>query len=197
MTEVHSHVRKQYQRKIRRLRRQRVQGSIISGSLIIGSEVKSIEQLCEKIDYFPPGCCATIPIAGGRSGRFIKIAIFEEKRIFRCIPIQQYYYIPAVADRFLSMDNTKELVRVTLKSSVEKRLMGNRQFGFMLSGGLDSSLIAAIATKYLQHVRTLFNAKLIRHAFRSQLLFPLDSKIRQTWTMLDWSPNSSTFHTKF
>ncbi|PAV85911.1 hypothetical protein WR25_09155 [Diploscapter pachys] len=114
-----------------------------NGSLIIGSEVKSIEQLCEKIDYFPPGCCATIPIAGGRSGR--------------CIPIQQYYYIPAVADRFLSMENTKELVRVTLKSSVEKRLMGNRQFGFMLSGGLDSSLIAAIATKYLQHKPIAFS----------------------------------------
>lgn len=27
--------------------------------------------------------------------------------------------------------------------------MGNRQFGFMLSGGLDSSLIASIASKFL------------------------------------------------
>lgn len=41
------------------------------------------------------------------------------------------------------------LVREILIKSVEKRLMGNRQFGFMLSGGLDSSLIAAIASKFL------------------------------------------------
>ncbi|KAK6059553.1 class II glutamine amidotransferase [Cooperia oncophora] len=37
------------------------------------------------------------------------------------------------------------LIRDVLVKSVEKRLMGNRQFGFMLSGGLDSSLIASIA----------------------------------------------------
>jgi len=34
------------------------------------------------------------------------------------------------------------IIRDLLTEAVEKRLMGNRQFGFMLSGGLDSSLIA-------------------------------------------------------
>lgn len=41
------------------------------------------------------------------------------------------------------------VVRQTLLACVRKRLMGDRQFGFMLSGGLDSSLIASIASKYL------------------------------------------------
>lgn len=36
----------------------------------------------------------------------------------------------------------KAILRKLLVEAVEKRLMGNRQFGFMLSGGLDSSLVA-------------------------------------------------------
>lgn len=40
-----------------------------------------------------------------------------------------------------------------LVDAVHKRLMGNRQFGFMLSGGLDSSLIAAIASKHLTDLK--------------------------------------------
>lgn len=44
------------------------------------------------------------------------------------------------------------LIRGLLIEAVEKRLMGNRQFGFMLSGGLDSSLIAAIATRFVREL---------------------------------------------
>uniref|UniRef100_A0A915M413 Asparagine synthetase [glutamine-hydrolyzing] n=1 Tax=Meloidogyne javanica TaxID=6303 RepID=A0A915M413_MELJA len=40
-------------------------------------------------------------------------------------------------------------IRQLLVEAVHKRLMGERQFGFMLSGGLDSSLIAALATQQL------------------------------------------------
>ncbi|KHJ95759.1 putative asparagine synthase [Oesophagostomum dentatum] len=103
------------------------------GALILGSEVKCIEQLCDRIDYFPPGCCAVVPI----------------RNRTRSIAIQSYYAVPCVADRFLTMPNAQSLIREILIKSVEKRLMGNRQFGFMLSGGLDSSLIASIATKLL------------------------------------------------
>ncbi|RCN28934.1 class II glutamine amidotransferase, partial [Ancylostoma caninum] len=97
-----------------------------SGALVVGSEVKCIEQLCDRIDYFPPGCAAVVPIRSRT----------------RSIAVQSYYTTPCVADRFLSMPNAQDLIREVLVKSVEKRLMGNRQFGFMLSGGLDSSLIA-------------------------------------------------------
>ncbi|PIO65831.1 putative asparagine synthase, partial [Teladorsagia circumcincta] len=104
-----------------------------SGALIIGSEVKCTEQLCDRLDFFPPGCCAVVPIHGRT----------------RSIAVQHYYSIPCIADRFLSIPNAQTLIKDILIKSVEKRLMGNRQFGFMLSGGLDSSLIASIATKFL------------------------------------------------
>ncbi|VDO64721.1 unnamed protein product [Haemonchus placei] len=104
-----------------------------SGALIIGSEVKCTEQLCDRLDYFPPGCCAVVPIHGRT----------------RSIAAQHYYSVPCIADRFLSISNAQTLIRDVLVKSVEKRLMGDRQFGFMLSGGLDSSLIASIATRFL------------------------------------------------
>lgn len=51
--------------------------------------------------------------------------------------------------------NLQSLIRQTLICAVQKRLMGNRQFGFMLSGGLDSSLIAAIASRFLIEQRPI------------------------------------------
>lgn len=112
-----------------------------SGALIIGSEVKCTEQLCDRLDYFPPGCCAVVPIHGRT----------------RSIAVQHYYSIPCIADRFLSIPSAQTLIRDFLVKAVEKRLMGNRQFGFMLSGGLDSSLIASIATKFLSKKPVAFS----------------------------------------
>uniref|UniRef100_A0A8R1HWV7 Asparagine synthetase [glutamine-hydrolyzing] n=1 Tax=Caenorhabditis japonica TaxID=281687 RepID=A0A8R1HWV7_CAEJA len=111
------------------------------GSLLIGSEVKCIEELCERVEYFPPGCCATISLAAPT----------------RPVQPQQYYSVPTIADRFLSIECTQTLVRDVLVKSVEKRLMGNRNFGFMLSGGLDSSLIASIATRFLKQKPIAFS----------------------------------------
>ena len=43
-------------------------GYTAEGALVFGSEVKSIEKLCVRLDYFPPGCCAQIPIPQGVHG---------------------------------------------------------------------------------------------------------------------------------
>lgn len=59
------------------------------GELLFGSEMKCIEQLCESVHIFPPGCCATIPI----------------NLPTQLISIVQYYVIPTIADRFISMEN--------------------------------------------------------------------------------------------
>ncbi|VDK42244.1 unnamed protein product [Anisakis simplex] len=108
-----------------------------SGELLFGSELKSIEKLCERVMIFPPGCCARILIDSDMSN----------------LNIQQYYLLPSMADRIIPMNISQSLIRQTLIHSTQKRLMGNRQFGFMLSGGLDSSLIAAIASKLLCNQR--------------------------------------------
>jgi asparagine synthase (glutamine-hydrolysing) len=41
-------------------------------------------------------------------------------------------------------------IRTALEKSVHKRLMTEVPYGVLLSGGLDSSLLAAIATRHMQ-----------------------------------------------
>ncbi|MFH4976566.1 hypothetical protein AB6A40_003275 [Gnathostoma spinigerum] len=109
-------------------------GSTTKGGLVFGSEMKCIERLCSRIQIFPPGCCATVPLK--YSSPFL-------------IDIKHYYSVPSIADRSMTFDLSQMLIQHALISAVRKRLMGNRRFGFMLSGGLDSSLIAAIASRHL------------------------------------------------
>ncbi|KAL3111534.1 hypothetical protein niasHT_016695 [Heterodera trifolii] len=106
-------------------------------ALLIGSEVKSIEKLCRRVNFFPPGFCAQIPLGSTFSTDNQQIAF------------QQFFQIPSIVNYSISAFDAKAIIRKLLVEAVEKRLMGNRQFGFMLSGGLDSSLIAALATRFL------------------------------------------------
>lgn len=48
----------------------------------------------------------------------------------------------------LSPSNTLENIRKLFSSSIEKRLMADRKIGCLLSGGLDSSLVAAVLVKF-------------------------------------------------
>ena len=47
----------------------------------------------------------------------------------------------------LDAKSMKENIRHLLTAAVEKRLMSDRRIGCMLSGGLDSSLVAALLVK--------------------------------------------------
>uniref|UniRef100_A0A0N4Z0G6 Asparagine synthetase [glutamine-hydrolyzing] n=1 Tax=Parastrongyloides trichosuri TaxID=131310 RepID=A0A0N4Z0G6_PARTI len=118
-------------------------GYTYDGDMIFGSEVKCIEKLVEKVEYFPPGCCATIPLHKDNiSNKYV-------------MELQQFFNVPSIPHKSFDMTEAQTLVREVLVQSVEKRLMGNKKFGFMLSGGLDSSLIAAIASKYLTHEKPI------------------------------------------
>ncbi len=55
-----------------------------------------------------------------------------------------YYSIPKSLHNFIDMDQFKN----KLIKAVELRLMSNRKIGCLLSGGLDSSIIASILAKY-------------------------------------------------
>ena len=60
----------------------------------------------------------------------------------------KYHAFPKLgADKDLSYDMSCERVRIQLTNAVRKRIHGDRPIGFLLSGGLDSSLVCAIASK--------------------------------------------------
>ena len=94
------------------------------GFIAFASEPKSLIGICGKIMPFPPGCY-------WRNGEFIR---------YRDMTLVS----ESVAD---DLDEICRNIRTKLTEGVRKRLVADANVGFLLSGGLDSSLVCAIAAK--------------------------------------------------
>ena len=94
------------------------------GVIIFASEAKNLVGLCEKIHPFPPGHYY-------RKGEFV------------C------YRDMARVDRVCQddLDTVCRNIREKLAAGIKKRLVSDAKVGFLLSGGLDSSLVCAVAAR--------------------------------------------------
>ena len=99
-----------------------------NGTIVFASEAKNIVRLCDKVMPFPPGHYY-------KNGKFV---------CYRDIT-----KVDAVSDDELEVVCQK--IHEKLVAGVEKRLVSDSKVGFLLSGGLDSSLVCAIAQKKLSH----------------------------------------------
>lgn len=99
------------------------------GTLWFASELKCLIDDCDKIEAFPPGHVYDSDSKELR--RYYKPRWWDEN------------YIPTDPADLMS-------IRDTLVKAVRKRLMTEVPYGVLLSGGLDSSLIASIAAKESQ-----------------------------------------------
>ncbi len=100
------------------------------GRLCVASEMKSLADLCADVAQFPPG-------------HWYDTATGE---------LTKYYERPwrdyaAVKD--VEVD-AREL-REAFEAAVHRQLMTDVPYGVLLSGGLDSSLVAAVAARYARH----------------------------------------------
>jgi len=69
----------------------------------------------------------------------------------------QYYHIPEIQDELaIDIERTSSLIRQTFIKAVKKRLLADKEIhvGSFCSGGLDSSLVAAIAAEEIPHLHT-------------------------------------------
>ncbi|MGM9521074.1 MAG: asparagine synthase B [Oscillospiraceae bacterium] len=108
-------------------------GYLDDGSIVFASEAKNLIKFCKKVMPFPPGHY----YAYGEFTRYCDIAEVEGE------------YVKDDVDTVCS--NIREL----LIKGIEKRLDADAPLGFLLSGGLDSSLVCAVAAKELKrHIRT-------------------------------------------
>ena len=98
------------------------------GTMIYASEAKNLVGLTEKIMPFPPGCFC-------RNGRFTRYSNISEANEVCCDDI----------------DTVCGKIREKLTTGVKKRLVSDSKVGFLLSGGLDSSLVCAIAARECSH----------------------------------------------
>ena len=96
------------------------------GNKYFASEMKCLVGLCSKIKEFPPGHYMT-----------------EKDKL----PVKYYKRNWMNYDDVKNHSSTSDL-RNSLEKSVKSQMMSDVPFGVLLSGGLDSSIISSIVTKY-------------------------------------------------
>jgi asparagine synthase (glutamine-hydrolysing) len=113
------------------------------------SEMKSIIDDCQDVNVFPPG----------------HYIVNERNNAMTLDSVQRYYNPLYLQDTFQEFDEVeiKKRIRESLISSVKKRLMAEVPFGVLLSGGLDSSLIASITKKIIDKQGSVWGTNL--HSF--------------------------------
>ena len=122
------------------------------GATFFASELKALTDLCDKIISFPPG-----HVYDSRDNSTTR------------------YFEPSWWDGDLdgpeAVIPTKpadlKLLRETLEAAVRKRLMSEVPYGVLLSGGLDSSLIASIAARETEKI-ALAQAEVRRRKLQEQ-----------------------------
>ncbi|NCO54708.1 MAG: asparagine synthase (glutamine-hydrolyzing) [Bacteroidetes bacterium CG02_land_8_20_14_3_00_31_25] len=85
-------------------------------------------------------------------GHFIKVV--KNKSDSYRIEIKQYYSIKNQVNNDFKIDDAVGEFRNLLESSVKKRLISDVPLGTFLSGGIDSSIITAIASKHTTKLNT-------------------------------------------
>lgn len=96
------------------------------GAVFFASELKCLNQVCDKIISFPPG------------------HVYDSKTDKTTRYFEPSWWDPA---NIPSKPLDYKLLRETFEDAVRKRLMAEVPYGVLLSGGLDSSLVAAIAQR--------------------------------------------------
>src|SRR5690606_4089859 len=107
------------------------QGWDKNGNYYVASELKALEGVCKRIETFLPGHFLYSPDG------------YE---------MQKWYH--REWDDFENVkDNVTDIskIRESLEAAVHRQLMSDVPYGVLLSGGLDSSIIAAVTAKYARN----------------------------------------------
>ena len=101
-----------------------------NGKVYVASELKALEGQCERYEPFLPGCY-----------------YWSRKPGVRRYYVRDWMNYGNVKDNEASADD----IQKALEDAVRRQLMSDVPYGVLLSGGLDSSVISAIAQKYAPH----------------------------------------------
>ena len=105
-------------------------GHDAEGRLRVASEMKSLAEDCADVAPFPPG-------------HWYDTATGELTKYYER-PWRDYAAVESVD---VSLDELRE----AFEAAVHRQLMTDVPYGVLLSGGLDSSLVAAVAARYARH----------------------------------------------
>ena len=102
-------------------------GYTARGEIIFASEAKNLVPICDKVMPFPPG------------------HYYDGEKF---VSYRQIERVDAVC--YDDLDTICKNIREKLTRGIEKRLDSDAPLGFLLSGGLDSSLVCAVSAKILK-----------------------------------------------
>ncbi|MCM2679305.1 asparagine synthase B [Echinimonas agarilytica] len=97
------------------------------GNFYVASEMKALTPVCNKVESFPPG--HYLDSSTGKITRYYS---------------RDWHDYDNVKDNESSVDE----LRQAMEDSVKRQLMSDVPYGVLLSGGLDSSVISAVAQKF-------------------------------------------------
>ncbi|GAA0856724.1 asparagine synthase B [Aliiglaciecola litoralis] len=98
------------------------------GNFFVASEMKALVPVCKTVQEFPPG-------------HYLWSKTGELKKYYQ----RDWMSYDAVKDNTTDLNDLKK----ALEKSVKSHLMSDVPYAVLLSGGLDSSLVSAIAAKYV------------------------------------------------
>lgn len=104
-------------------------GRDAQGHLYVASEMKALMEVCTQVEEFPPG-------HAWQKGEAVPTPYFN--------PAWQDF------DSVATEETSREALFDALDASVRSHLMSDVPYGVLLSGGLDSSLIAALAARHAE-----------------------------------------------
>ena len=98
-----------------------------NGTFYVASELKALEGVCTKIELFPPG-----HYMSSTDGKLVQ------------------WYKRSWDEYAAVKENETQIseIKTSLEEAVHRQMMSDVPYGVLLSGGLDSSVISAVAKKY-------------------------------------------------
>ena len=132
-----------------------------NGTIYVASELKALEGQCEHYEPFQPGCYlfgrieelkngknevvknGKVEVSAGKNFNSSILQFFNFKNYYR----RDWMDYAAVKNNPASVT----AIHDALEDAVRRQLMSDVPYGVLLSGGLDSSVISAIAEKFSEH----------------------------------------------